>query len=694
MNIIWDYPLWVLLVSLAAAVLITGILYFRNKDHQEIPKAFRIAAAVFRFLAITFILLLLFSPLLRTFGKEKDEPVILIVQDNSQSITYSKDSTFYRNEYLQQLKKLQADLGEEYETVFYTAGEKLNQGGTTNFSEKQTDYEQIFKELESTYAGRNVGALIFAGDGLYNRGINPVYRVKNIKAPVFSVAMGDSSVRKDAFIRRVNANRIAYLNNKFPLEINLGADKLKGRSLSLSVSTEGRTVFAQQITVTDDRFDFTVPVTLDADKPGIRKYVVSISPLADEHTTQNNSFPIYIEVIDGRRKILMLAEGPHPDLGALNQAFSVNENYEAEIQYLSDFNARLEDYSLVIMYQLPGQGNQAVEISSRLAKAEISTWYILGSKSNIFAFNQLDAGLKITNSGVKPDEVTPLLNSGFGAFTVSDKLQKLLSSVPPLFTPFGNYEMKAGTEVFLYRKIGLTPTQSPALLFYPEPRRRTAILAGEGIWRWGLEDYEQNQNREQFNELVSKTVQYLAVTEDKSRFRVNTKNVYAETEPIVIDAELYNDSYEPVNTPEAQITIKNAEGKSFPYSFSRTDKAYRLDAGKITPGDYTYNASTQFGGKKLEKSGSFSVSEMNVERMNTRADYAVMARLANETDGEFFLATQLDLIPEKIKAREDIRPLTYSTGKLKSLSDFKWFFFVILLCLGAEWFIRKYFGRY
>ena len=694
MNIIWDYPFWVLLLCPLAGLLFAGLLYYRNSDHEEIPKKFRIAAAVFRFLSVTLILLLVFSPLLRTMGKEKDEPIIVIVQDNSESIRLGKDSAYYNGAYKNKLNELQKTLSESYETVFYTAGEKLTQNGTIDFNEKQTDYEQVFKELESVYAGRNIGAIILAGDGLYNKGIHPVYRVKNLKAPVFSVAMGDSSLRKDVYIRRVNANKLAYLNNKFPVEINIGADKFNGKSASVKITSDGKVVFSQNITISDDRYDITIPLTLDADKPGTRKYLVSIDPVSEEYTTQNNTYPFYVEVIDGRRKILLLAEGPHPDLGAIMQALSINDNYEANLQYINDFTGRIEDYSLAILYQLPGQGNQATDLLQRLNKAEISTWYILGARSNLFAFNQLDAGLKITAPGSKPDEVTPSYNSGFGAFTISDNLQKLLGKVPPLFTPFGNYEVKTGAEILFYRKIGLTTTQSPALLFYAEPRRRTAILAGEGIWRWGMEDYEQNQNRDQFNELISKIIQYLAVTEDKSRFRVTAKNLYPETENIIIDAELYNESYELINTPEAIITIKNAEGKSFPYSFSRTANAYRLDAGKIPPGDYTFQASTNFGGKKLEKSGSFTVSQINIESINTRADYGVMTRLANETDGEFFLANQLDMIPDKIKSRDDIRPLTYSTGQLKSLSDFKWIFFLILAFLAGEWFIRKFFGRY
>ena len=694
MSLIWDYPLWVLFISPLGGLLFAGLLYYKNSDHAEIPKPYRIAAAIFRFLSVTLILFLIFSPLLRTMGKEKENPIIVVVQDNSQSIKYSKDSTFYNGEYKNRLNELSKNLAESYETVFYTAGEKLTQNGAVDFSEKQTDYEQVFKELEAVYAGRNIGAIILAGDGLYNKGIHPVYRVKNLKAPIFSVAMGDSSLRRDAYIRHVNANKLAYLNNKFPVEINIGADKLKGKSSNVKISADGKTLFSQTVSFSDDRFDITIPVMLDADKPGTRKYTVTVDAVDGEYTDQNNSFPFYVEVIDGRRKILLLAEGPHPDLGAIMQALSVNENYEADLQYINDFSARIEEYSLAIMYQLPGQGNQATEISQRLAKAEISTWYVLGARSNLFAFNQLDAGLKITNSGMKPDESLPSLNTGFGAFTVSDNLQKLLGKVPPLFTPFGNYETKPGAEVIFYRKIGLTTTQSPMLMFHAEPRRRTAILAGEGIWRWGLEDYEQNQNREQFNELISKIVQYLAVTEDKSRFRVVAKNIYPETENILIDAELYNESYELINTPEAIISIKNVEGKAFPYSFSRAGKAYRLDVGKIPAGDYTFQASTNFGGKKLEKGGSFTVSQINIESLNTRADFGVMSRLANETDGEFFTANQLDQIPGRIEARDDIRPLTYSSGQLKSLSDFKWFFFVILAFLAGEWFIRKYFGRY
>eukprot|EP01034_Spumella_vulgaris_P018083 gene18083-23091_t len=63
-------------VVFLVALLVTALLYYRNRDHDEIPKTYRRLAAAFRFLGITLILFLLFSPLLRTMGKEKEDPII------------------------------------------------------------------------------------------------------------------------------------------------------------------------------------------------------------------------------------------------------------------------------------------------------------------------------------------------------------------------------------------------------------------------------------------------------------------------------------------------------------------------------------------------------------------------------------------------------------------------------------------
>jgi hypothetical protein len=53
--------------------------------------------------------------------------------------------------------------------------------------------------------------------------------------------------------------------------------------------------------------------------------VVQLVGQPEEFTAQNNSRDAYIEVIDGKEKILLLAAAPHPDIKAIKSALEKNE---------------------------------------------------------------------------------------------------------------------------------------------------------------------------------------------------------------------------------------------------------------------------------------------------------------------------------------------------------------------------------
>ena len=125
------------------------------------------------------------------------------------------------------------------------------------------------------------------------------------------------------------------------------------------------------------------------------------------------------------------------------------------------------------------------------------------------------------------------------------------------------------------------------ILFFQEQEKKVGVVSGEGIWRWRLHDFMSNENQNAFDELVNKTVQFLAVKEDKSKFRVFTENNYFENQEVQFRAELYNQSYELVNEPEIKLNVKDAEGKEFKFLFNRTMQAYVLNAGRFPAGQYT-----------------------------------------------------------------------------------------------------------
>jgi hypothetical protein len=111
------------------------------------------------------------------------------------------------------------------------------------------------------------------------------------------------------------------------------------------------------------------------------------------------------------------------------------------------------------------------------------------------------------------------------------------------------------------QKIGNVETNYPLLAFNDEAGRKTAALTGEGLWRWQLAEYREFGNHHAVEELLSQTVQYLTANANRQRFRVYAaKNVFDEGENVLLNAELYNDALELINTPDVKINLKEPDG--------------------------------------------------------------------------------------------------------------------------------------
>lgn len=223
---------------------------------------------------------------------------------------------------------------------------------------------------------------------------------------------------------------------------------------------------------------------------------------------------------------------------------------------------------------------------------------------------------------------------------------------------------------------------------------RTGILCGEGIWRWKIGDYSLNDNFNVYTEWLLKTIQNLSIKENRTHFRLINKNNFAENELVTFDAEVFNDNYELINTPDVNITLSNRNNKAFPYLFSKTEKGYTLNAGYLPSGQYRYKASVNVGGKLYNASGELSVTALQAEQTETVADHQLLYALAQKSGGEMFYPSQLSELTKKLLAREDIKTITYSHYKLRDLVDWKLIFYLLLGLLTFEWFLRKRSGSY
>ncbi len=691
-DITFGYPAWLIIICLLIGGGYTAILYYRN--NEGIGRKASVALGILRFVVVFFLAVMLLAPMIERLINIEEEPMILFVQDNTGSIGFIPDSAYYINDYSDEVKTFKAELGNDYDVRTYTFGESFNRNDIFTFDEKFTDMSAIFDGLQTLYSNRNVGAVIIASDGIYNRGINPVYASAANKFPLYTIALGDTSAHKDVILADVLHNRVTYLGNKFPLRVHIEARECSGERSTLTITRDNERLFTKAVNFTTGHYFQTVDITLEADQVGMQRYHVSLSPVEDEINLANNYKDIFIEVLDSRQKILLLSNTPHPDVGAIKQSLENNENYEVKSYGINEFDGNVEQFNLVILHQLPSLEHTLPGLMEKLDEHNIPRLFITGSQTNISVFNNLPTGINIKPRSGQFNEALPHTNHNFALFSISREAKDLFGQLPPLYPHFASYETDGSVRTFLYQKIGNVVTEEPLIAFSDHDDTKTGIITGEGIWRWRLHNYLHRQNHIVFDEIISKTIQYLSILEDKSQLRIFSENIFYENEPVKFSAEVYNQSFELINEPELHLTIYNKEGVDYPFVFSRTSNAYVLDAGTFPPGDYTYDADVTVGDDRFKHHGEFSVAPLNIEKLQTIADHQLMHTLAAENDGKLFYSGQWSELIDELKQREDIKPVLYSQKQFEDAISLRGIFFLILLLVTIEWFVRRRSGTY
>lgn len=685
--------MWFIVFCILAGILFAGILYYRKRTPEFSGKV-RTGLAVLRFLAVTLLSFLLLSPLLQRVNRFVEEPLVIFLQDNSRSLVLGKDSTYLQGSYLQEKKAMLDRLEKRYEVRHYRFGEELREADSIDFRDRITDISEAFRGLGDLFSNRNIGAVILASDGIFNRGSNPVFFSEQTSFPLFTVALGDTLPQRDLILKRINHNRLTYSGNQFPVEVEVEAQQLAGKASRLTVSKDGEPLFSRNLSFGNDFNLETIVLDLEAGEPGIQRYSVSLTGVEGEVSLINNSQDFFIEVIDSRQKVLILANSPHPDVGALRMALEESDNYEVTSLMAEEFDGVPETFNLVIFHQLPSQRNPMAEVLKRMESQAIPGLFIIGSQTHLPFFNQMKTGLTITPRSGELTEALAVLNKNFPLFSMDEQMAPWISQLPPLFAPFASYQTSSGVNVLLNQKIGVVETDQPLVLFSEGGNRKNGVVSGEGIWRWRLHTFAQKKSHQTFDAFFWRIVQYLSLKEDKNFFRVITDHFYYETDPVVFEAELYNPSYELINEPAVELTITNADGVDFRYEMGRTSQAYRLNAGAFDPGEYDYRATTRYGGEVYQQEGSFSVSALNIEGLRTRADHNLLFQMAENSGGGLFFPGQWQQLEEAIQMRDDILPVMYSQKKFHELINLKAVFVILLILLSAEWFTRKWNGSF
>lgn len=677
-----------------------------------LPRVPRIMLAAFRFVVLSLIGLLLLEPLLDSMNRLEFPPIVAVLQDNSESLVIQKDSSYIRATYPQELKNFLGDFPEaDYGVDFFSFARDLEsdaQVDSLRFDETGTNIAKAIQGVQRLYQNQNLGAIVLLSDGIATAGINPLYAVEGLKQPVYTVMLGDTTPQKDVQIKEVLFNEIAYLNNEMPIRVKVSSTGYDQANLKVTIRNQEKILQTQNLRLGRTQEQGEVSFLLKPTEAGLQRYQVLVSQLDGEITYRNNSRTLFVNVLETRVKIALFAGAPHPDLGALQQAFAQDQSYEltefvlrnGTEFYTNPTNYNLQDFDLFILHNFPGSSRNSGTIDRILTEVKERkkpVMYLVGMFTDLQALSPLYDYMAITPKGLSPKSEEVILNFSnrfrdHSTFTFAEDWIGWANTTPPIYRNMSNWEAKSTAEVFATAKIKNIALDYPVFALQNLLGRKNMVLLGENFWRMRAHAYVEYNDFEYFDAWLFNTIKWLIVSDDKRKFRVDpAKRIFTGSEPILFKGQVYDDSYNPLAGVDIKLTLTSPDNKETEYYLNESGQAqYFLELYNLGEGNYRYAAEGRSNNQLVGRDkGEFSIGRSNVEHFELQANRDMMQQLALRTGGTFVYARQLGDLADQIKALPTLKPKIDYKRQRTSFFDFWWVLLLFLGLLSAEWIVRK-----
>ncbi len=688
-QLLFEYSPWFILLCLVVGVAYAYFLYQKGGPWNK--KVNQLLAAI-RFLLASILCFLLLGPFLRQIKNTIEKPTYVFAIDNSTSILKATDSVVFQK-ILNQFEDISISLAEKkFNTEFRTfEGKKKTTDGIV-MNHSSTNLNSLLENIQTDYESKNLAGVILLSDGIYNQGVSPTFAPYNF--PIRTLGIGDTIARPDVNINAIYYNKIAYQGNKFPVLVEVTSNRLAGKTVDIMVKQGGQILAKKTLALKNNNSFDEVELLIEANKKGLQHYTIQVSKVSGEFSAENNLRSAYVDVIEGKQKILLIAKAPHPDIKALQSVISNNENYQLDTHIPGINKHKVDKYDLVILYQLPDKSNTAKKIIDNYLKKGTSTLFVYGNQTNERQFNTLNGVLNISTRSNQSDKVLPSFNTNFQKFLFEKENQNVINQYTPVYVPYSDFKLKPGAETILYQKIGSVKTEKPLLAIGDNKGVKSAVMLGEGFWQWRLQEYATHESHVVFNELFSKLIQYLSSKEDKRKFKVYPiNNEIFDSEKVVFETEIYNDVYERIYGQEIKLTIIDEENKKHNYSYIISESNAKYEVSGLPEGIYKYTATAKVNGKSASSNGEFTVKKLQIEVINLTANHQLLKNVSIQSGGKFYTANELKVLQEDLTQLES-KGIIHSSESYLSIINMSWLFFVLLFLVSIEWFTRKYNGGY
>ena len=667
------YILGALLFSLA----VSWLLYFyKTKEFRKVDYLL----FGLRTTSVFLLLLLLINPTIERQELTNEKPILSVLVDNSLSVKHFKSKKRV-TDFIEEIKGNSA-LNNKFDVQFFKFGEHVNVLDSLSFVENQTNIYKAIDRVEALHKN-TVAPVVLISDG--NQTTGNLYPFINTKKNVFPFVIGDTIAKSDVKITQINVNKYSYLKNRFPVEARILYDGNKAIKTQFVIQNKGKVIFRKNLSFSPTKAVATVSTTIASTEEGVQYYKASVNKIENEENLENNSKSFSVEVLNEQTKILLLTSVLHPDIGAFKKAIETNKQRAVTIENIKEFKGEIEDYQLILLYQ---PTSQFATIFKTIKKAKANYFVITGNNTNWDFLNEMQPNYR-KNPINQTEEFGAVFNNGFLTFGQKDIS---FESFPPINDVFGSINITSKFDALLYQNIAGFKTQTPLLTTFENDSQKSAVLFGEGIWKWRATSFLNSGSFQDFDEFLANLVQYLASTKKRERLTLKYDALYPANVPITINAFYVDKNYKFDARAKLNLKVTNATTNvSQNVPFSLLNNSFEAVLENLPSGDYRFVVSVE--NQPIKKSGRFKITTYQIEEQFTNANQKELNQLATNTSGNVYYPSENQKIINDLIADKRY-VITQKSDKIQQqLIDWKFILMLSILFLSIEWFVRKYFGK-
>lgn len=704
-----------LVLSLLLMAAFAGALYYYRQTNPPIMTVRRNILILLRTIALWLLLFALFEPVLTLVRSSNDNPKAIVLLDDSRSMTIP-DKTGDRREQMKNVlsandyfKGIEKHFAAFAEKTFLQKSEEID---SMKFGGELTDISKALRWSADRTREENIQAIVMMSDGNFTAGNNPLYDAERLALPLYIIGIGDTSEPRDIAIQPIIMNEYGYIGKSVPVSIMV---KSVGYTTSADIvlSDNGKEISRQTIQFNNTQQNYSAQFTYTPTEKGTHKLTASVAEQEGEMTLKNNSAHEFITIEEFKRKTVIFAGAPNPDLSFIRRILEKEEGAEI-ITYIQKQGAEFYDKQpdittlanaqAIVFIGFPIQSTSVQTLNAIEKELEKGKplLFIAGLNTDYSRLKQFDKYLPFTTLSSKQQEfsVTADIKTSAMASSIFQlqgaENQEMWNRLPPLFRTETFVKAKPEANILAGAKMNSTVLNEPLIISRTLQNSKSLAIMGYGLYRWKLLGQAADVSKgktdvpDLLEAFVNNTMQWLTIDNDKKRVSIKpVKRRYAVGERIEFTAQVYDPALSPLDNANVEVTVQTSKGQKKAIFQSLGNGRYAASMEALRANDYSYKGTATINNEPYgADEGRFSVGDNPAEFQTLTMNKRLLRELAERTGGKYYSVEQAKDIEADIKKHARFMPNTVTKTDEITLWNALWLLGISLFCFSLEWFIR------